>query len=266
MKTQLAAVLAATLLALSMAGTALADSTVKVTGDTVDTAPGENAVTGWWFNRDESTATPFEFSLDAASLGDGSLYVPPIDGEPADKFVAEHFLHLEDASLWESVSYDFLVAGEGNTAADAHHFYLNVYANLPGSEIDNYYDCRFDYTPSDPDNLEGFATATFAAGDTPTRVVPRNGAECPATIAELATGSSIRMFSLNVGDTSAGDEGLAGYLDTVAVSIDEETTTYDFEVPPEVKDDCKDGGFADFGFSNQGQCVSSLQSNGNAGS
>lgn len=264
MRKQLAALMAATLLALTMAGTALADSTVRVTGNTVDTALGENGDTGWWFNRDESTDTPFAFSLDEASLGGGSLYVQPIGAEPADKFVAEHFLHLEDAAEWESVSYDFLIAGDGETA-DADHFYLNVYANLPDSEIDNYYDCRFDYTPSDPDDLADFATATFAAGDTPTYVQARGDAVCPGTIADLEEGSSIRMFSLNVGDTSANDEGLGGYLDNVAVTIGGETTTYDFEVPLAVKDDCKNGGFADFGFSNQGQCVSSLQSSSNAG-
>lgn len=264
MRKRLGALTVATLLALSMVGTALADSTVTVTGNTVNTSRGESRDTGWWFNRDSNNDTPFEFSGDKESIGDGSLYVLPIGDNPDDKFIAEHFLLLEDASSWESISYDFLIAGNGG-ATDADHFYLNVYTNLPGTPVDNFYDCRFDYTPDDPTDLNGFATATFAADDTPTHVQSRGGADCPLTLGELPDGSSIRMFSINVGDTSASDTGLAGYLDNVAVTVAEETTTYDFEVPPQVKDDCNNGGYANFGFPNQGQCVSSLQSNDNAG-
>ena len=36
-------------------------------------------------------------------------------------------------------------------------------------------------------------------------------------------------------------------------------------VKPETKDDCKDGGFEAYGFKNQGECVSSVQSNEGAG-
>lgn len=265
MRKQFGALTVATLLALSMVGTAVADTTVTVTGNTVDTSLGENGDTGWWFNRDPNNVTDFEFSLDEASIGSGSLYVRPISDNPADKFIAEHFLLLGDASSWESISYDFLIAGNGDTT-DADHFYLNVYTNLPGTPVDNFYECRFDYTPDNPTDLDGFATATFAADDTPTHVRARGtDVTCPETLAELDEGSSIRMFSINVGDTSANDAGLAGYLDNVAVTVAAETTTYDFEVPLQVKDDCKNGGYANFGFSNQGECVSSLQSNDNAG-
>jgi hypothetical protein len=37
------------------------------------------------------------------------------------------------------------------------------------------------------------------------------------------------------------------------------------EAAPETKDSCKDGGWEDFGFGRQGQCVASLMANENAG-
>lgn len=51
------------------------------------------------------------------------------------------------------------------------------------------------------------------------------------------------------------------HFDKVVVS----GTTYDFEVPLEDKDDCKNGGHVNYGFDNQGRCISSLQANDNAG-
>ena len=40
------------------------------------------------------------------------------------------------------------------------------------------------------------------------------------------------------------------------VTIDGTTTVYDFEPgSPATKEDCKNGGFADYGFANQGQCI-----------
>ena len=42
-----------------------------------DTSSGENQP-GWLFNRDVTTATPYEFNTDQASIGNGSLYVLPI--------------------------------------------------------------------------------------------------------------------------------------------------------------------------------------------
>ncbi len=45
----------------------------------------------------------------------------------------------------------------------------------------------------------------------------------------LSVGSNIRVFAINVGDTSASDLGLDGYLDNVVVNLDAGTTVYDFE-------------------------------------
>lgn len=260
MRRSITAAAAAACLLLTAAGHG--DETVRVTGNTVDESAGENGSTGWWFNRDTSTSSPFEFTFDEASIGYGSLYVEPIGSNPSDKFIAENFAFLPVSEI-EAIGYDFLIAGDG-TSADANHFYLNVYANIDDST--NFYDCRFDYVPS-TGSTSGFTTVSFASSDIPSNV--RHGgsriAACPATLDGMPAGSHVRMFAVSVGDTSTNDEGLAGYLDAVVLDTVDGTTTYDFEVPLTDKDQCKKGGYERFGFDNQGRCISSLQANGKAG-
>jgi hypothetical protein len=86
-----------------------------------------------------------------------------------------------------------------------------------------------------------------------------------ATLAGMPAGSHVRAIALNIGDTSASDTGLAGYLDNVRIATGSGTTTYDFDVNPGTKDDCKSGGWALYGFANQGGCVSWVQANPHAG-
>ena len=199
-----------------------ADTTVVVTGNT---APAENQP-GWMFNRDLSTSTPYAFDADKASIGSGSLHILPIGSNASDKFIAENFIKTAVADL-NSISYDFLIGGTG-TVSDAQQFYLNVYAN---SVNDNkFYDCRFDYVPA-AGSTSVFTTATFNATDTPVNVQQSGTARitCPATLSQMPSGSYVRAFSISVGDTSASDQGLAGYLDKVVVNMNGGITTYDFE-------------------------------------
>ncbi len=224
---------------------------------------------GWVFNRDTTTQTPYEFNEDDASLGEGSLYVLPItntdtSGNPdrLDKFVAELPLNVP-VDTFNSVSYDFLIAGNGDSA-DANQFYLNVYATLPDPETHPHYNCRFDYVPTSG-STSIFTTASFNDTTVATNVADRSGDSltCPDTLAEMPAGSSISFLSLNVGDTSLNDTGLAGYLDNVVVDIDANARTYDFEPTITVanKDACKNGGWATSNtpvYKNQGQCVSSF--------
>lgn len=216
---------------------------------------------GWLFNRDSTTATPYEFNTDAASIGAGSLYVKPIGANAADKFIAENFL-LKPVADVESISYDFKI-GAGGTASDKAHFYMNVYANFGSSDPLKFYDCRYNIVPT-IGSTSGFTTVTFD----PSQAYPvttRNTSPhpCPATPANMDTlsaGSTIRAFALNVGDTSLNDMGLDGYLDKVVVDASGNTTTYDFEpvLKPTNKDECKQGGWTAFNspvFANQGQCV-----------
>lgn len=254
-----AAVFAA-VLSMSLSASA-ATSTVVVTGNT---AAGVNQP-GWLFNRDVSTSTPYEFNTDEASIGAGSLYVQPIGANAADKFIAENFLLTPVADV-DSVSYDFKI-GAGGTVADKAHFYMSVYANFGQSDPLKFYDCRYSVVPT-VGSTGGFTTVTFD----PTQAYPvttRGGAEaspytCPAVPADmdnLSAGSTIRVFSLNIGDTSASDLGLDGYLDNVVVNASGDVTTYDFEpaISPSNKDECKKNNWKTFNapaFANQGQCVS----------
>lgn len=255
----IAAIGAALVLPLAAAPAAYAeDETVVV---------DENGDGDWLFNRDVTTSSPYEFTTDEASIGMGSLSVLPIGPNAADKFIAEQD-NPDDADATpdrsaddlQSISYDFLIAGNG-TPADANEFYLNVYTNLPGQSSTNFYDCRFDYTP-DSGSITDFTTASFDRTDEPTRVAARGGATCPATLDELPEGSTINFFAISVGDSSANDTGLAGYYDNVVVeNTDGSTVTFDFE-PKVAKDDCKKGGYEAYGFKNQGQCVAYANANG----
>ncbi|MES2749247.1 MAG: hypothetical protein V4606_02560 [Patescibacteria group bacterium] len=225
-----------------------------------DTSAGENQP-GWLFNRDLTTATPFEFNTVAASIGTGSLYILPIGANASDKFIGENFINAPIADV-NSISYDFKIAS--GTVADANQFYMSVYANFGTSSDDKFYDCRYNVVPT-TGSTSAFTTVVFD----PTQaydVTQRSSSPftCPAVPADmnlLSPDSNIRAFALNVGDTSTSDVGLSGHLDNVVVNTDSSETIYDFEpevvVPPTAttKDDCKLGGYATYGFKNQGQCV-----------
>lgn len=213
--------------------------TVEVVESEVDvygnTAAAENEL-GWMFNRDPRTATKYIFNSVTASLGNGSIYAGPItntnfNSVPSnnpdwDKFIAEYF-YLDTVESFDALSYDFKIAGNG-TAADANDFYLNVYTNLPSSPVTGFYDCRFDFVPT-TGSTSAFSTFAVDKDSVATRVVARNSAVCPTTLAGMPDGATIRVFAINVGDTSATDTGLAGHIDRAVISTTTEKTTYDFE-------------------------------------
>ena len=240
---------------------------LAATNTTTVVTPANNQ--GWAFNRDPANTTPYEFSESEASIGNGSIYVNPIGTTPADKFIAEKTIGAPVSDV-RSIAYDFLIAGNG-TAADADQFYLNVYANIPGSST--FYDCRFDYVPSSG-STTGFTTVSFARTDPPANVRAGAGVTtCPTTLAAMPSGSTVKFIALNVGDTSATDAGLAGYLDKVVVRDSSGATTYDFELKNEPRNanQCRNNGFANFtdengeAFKNQGQCVRFVRSQHNNG-
>lgn len=225
--------LSAVLLTLGLflvSGVVSAATTIVVSGNT---AAGENQP-GWLFNRDVTTSTPYEFNTNAASIGGGSLYVLPIGATPANKFIGENFIQSPMADV-NSISYDFKIAGNGTNDSE-EQFYMNVYANFGVSDDNKFYDCRYNVVPT-TGSTAGFTTVIFD----PTQSYPvttRGGASAspfacptvPADMDNLSAGSNIRAFALNVGDTSASDIDLAGYLDNVVVDRDSNgVTVYDFE-------------------------------------
>ena len=211
-------------------------TTVKIYGDT---STGENQP-GWLFNRDLSNTTPIEFNTDLPSIGNGSLYVLPVSStEGARKFIGENFIHTPIADV-NSISYDFAI-GSGGEAADENEFYLNVYANFGNTAANKYYDCKYDVVPS-VGVVNGFTTVTFdptlpypVTKATQAWNTPIPAYDCPAIPAEMdlsEEGSFIRMFAINLGDTSLSDADLDGYFDNVVVDLDSGTTVYDFEPAP----------------------------------
>lgn len=259
-----AALALASLAFMPLANAATTPSTVTVTGNT---ATAENQP-GWLLNRDTNTDTPFEFNEDQASIGEGSLYVKPIAATPADKFVAENFINTPVADV-DSISYDFRI-GTGGAATQEEQFYMNVYANFGSSSDLKFYDCRYNIVPT-VGSTGAFTTVTFnpeqAYPVTQHSSSPFTCPAIPADMNDLSAGSNIRVFSLNLGDSSASDAGLDGYFDKVVVATANEITTYDFEPVIKVtsKDQCKNGGWETSNtpvFKNQGDCVSSFASNG----
>ena len=222
---------------------------------------------GWIFNVDSRNSTPYEFTSAEASIGSGSLYVKPIGTNAPDKFTADKGVAMPVAVL-SSFAYDFQLAGSA-VASDANKTYLNVYANIDNSA--KYYDCRFDYAPS-TGSTAAFTTASFATTSTPVNVQQSGSPRttCPATLAAMPSGSYVRAVTLNVGDTSTSDTGLAAFLDRVVVSTNTDSTVYDFEPEltyPASKDECKKDGYKSFTgqiFNNQGECVSYVASNDKA--
>jgi hypothetical protein len=229
---------------------AAADTTVVVSAD------GDG---GWAFNADPANVTPYEFSTDEASIGSGSLYVPPITNTVngnGDKFIGALPLGVEVADV-DGLSFDYLLA-----AGNANEIYMNVYTNIAGSST--FYECRFDYVATSGD-ASSFSTLAVDGATVPTAKGDRVDAfTCPATLGGMPAGSTVSFIAINLGDRNANDTGSSAYFDNVVVDLSDGTTTYDFDpapVLPTSKDDCKQGGFAAFGFSNQGLCIASVVSN-----
>ncbi len=247
-----------------LGGNALASGTVLVGADT---SLGENQP-GWMFGRDLSNATPYSFDTDEASIGSGSLHVLPIGATPAKKFIGEFFMVSPLADV-DTISYDFQIGtNRVDAGLDHQQFYMNVYANFAGSLPTKYYDCRYNIVPASG-STANFTTVTFdpdVAYDVTTRNAPNAPPfPCPAKPADMGTGAILRAFALNVGDTSASDVGLDGYLDNVVVTLSGDTTVYNFDplvAPPTSADECKKDGWLAFNnppFKNQGDCVSYTQ-------
>lgn len=221
--------------------------TVTITGDT---AAGENQP-GWLFNRDKDTQSPFAFVLGNASIGTGSLFVEPIENDingNSDKFIAELFL-LEETADVDSITYDFKIGAPDDTVEE--QFYASVYMNFGSTSPTNFYDCRYSVVPT-VGSTGSYTTVTF--DPTQSYPVTTRGSSphpCPSVPADMDTvgigSSTVRVIALNVGDTSASDLGVGGYLDKVVVSLTDLITTYDFEptndsIVPEDEDGGGGGG------------------------
>lgn len=112
-----------------------------------------------------------------------------------------------------------------------------------------------------------------------------NPATCASNLAEAATADGCLTLTINDdytvtdsygsispagSDTEFADGGHPGwYVAYPAGAGPDVGVAYDLTISPAVaapsaKDQCKDGGFADYAFKNQGQCISSLKANAHA--
>jgi len=205
-----------------------APGTYVVTGNT---SAGENQE-GWMFGRDSNNQTPFAFSGADSSIGTGSLYVAPISGTPAsNKLIAENFLLSEIADI-DSISYDYKL---GPLTA-ANQFYMNVYMNFGDTSPTKFYDCRYDVVQS-VGSAAAFNTAVFdldqdytvTRGTQSWNLTSASHPTCPTKPSDMGGDATIRMFSINVGDTTANDDGMSGYIDNVRIATTTGPVIYDFE-------------------------------------
>lgn len=216
-------VLAAVVLTALFPGLSFAATEINVYGNS---APAYDQP-GWLFNRDTNTDTPFTFTSDEASLGLGSLYVLPIGANASDKFIGELFVR-ETLSDVESISYDYRL-GDTVPANQVNQFYANVYVNF--TDNGDYGHCVYNVVPTN--GTAGWHTMTFdpeATYDVRTR--GSAPATCPARPADLPDTAHLRMFALNLGDTSVNDQGVDGYFDKVVVTTVDDVLTYDLEIYP----------------------------------
>lgn len=189
------------------------------------TANSENDAGKWWFNRDPSTATAYNFTGTQESIGTGSLFIPAIGTNPSDKFIGELFVanKLDETG---AISFDYKLA-DGVAANKANQVYMNLYVNY--SSTTNYGDCVYNVVATD--GTAGWHTLSFVPNGT-YDVRTRSSAApnvCPAKPADLPATAYVRAMSLNLGDTSANDVGVSGYFDNVRVEKLNETAVYDFE-------------------------------------
>mgnify|MGYP006952621728 CR=1 FL=1 len=106
-----------------------------------DTAAGENILAdpGFKFARDLCCDTPYDFTDDQQSIGNGSLFVLPLGSAPGDKFIGELFLYEQLANI-DTISVDYKFAT--GSVVNPDHVYFVAYVNGPDSLPTKFYDCR----------------------------------------------------------------------------------------------------------------------------
>jgi len=96
-----------------------------------------------------------------------------------------------------------------------------------------FYDCRFDYVPT-LGSITSFTSVNYDSDDIATNVGDKasDGFTCPATLDAMEfsmPGSTVKFISINLGDTSSSDQGLAGYFDKFIITTEGDATVYDLE-------------------------------------
>lgn len=120
-------------------------------------------------------------------------------------------------------------------------------ANKAGHDI---YEATWqDWDTSDGDgwwtpSIQPFSSSTPGSNENPT--------DLDTLVEHFGDGSTIIGFAVNVGRHGE----MEAFVDGIGVTVDGATTVYDFEPAAPTKQDCKDGGWQELGYRNQGECVS----------
>lgn len=226
---------AATILAAAPASAATTTLTVRESGEH-----------GWTFNSDPATSTPYEFSTAQATEGAGSLYVPPITNSHnggGDQFVA-NLAGGFPTSAFEYFAVDMKAVVAPGATLSISSFFVRVDVNLPGSTTS--YDCRYTVGMSgngDPAYWNAGVGFSKAAADfgVPGALTdqPDDGFTCPSNpfFSSMPAGSTVRQFSVHVGDSSTADTGNGAYIDSPYLALYSagawDERFYDFEPYPD---------------------------------
>ena len=154
----------------------------------------------------------------------------------------------------EYIEYSFkALACHGTVTECPEQFYLNVYSKADPPTSDGWFDCAFDFTPTEGGVENGdWTTIRFTRDSVPGNTRCKTGganlacSQCPVgtswgAVADLSAGyemgastNQILIFALNMGDTSTTapgvgtDTGLEGLYDRVIVKLyGEEPRVYD---------------------------------------
>jgi hypothetical protein len=185
---------------------------------------------GWVFNAEPPFVTAADFTADEASIGMGSLRVDPITNSAGNnaKFILRYVPDSEIlASDLAAFSIDFLIDDAG-TSTDANQFYINLYTLTPDPDDGSWYDCRFDYVATSG-STSSWTPLAFDPTTVATAVGDNIGGACPSSLDGMPPGTTVLFISINLGDTSGNDSGVGGYFDNANLTVDNSTSTFDFE-------------------------------------
>lgn len=184
-----------------------------------------------WAVSPAPNATTTAFLAGPSTSGTGAVRFGPIEATPAaSKFIISRAVALPTASLG-GISVDYYIDPAATNKAP-EQYYVNVYVDSAQDTTPpaNFYECRYDYVATM--GGDGWHPLSLTRSTTATTVTPREGLTCGDSLDDLPAGGTVFLVSLNGGDTSASDAGIAGGFDTVRFDSAGETTTYDFEPAP----------------------------------
>lgn len=255
-------------------GEIVADSDCDVTSVNWDSDTCVHYAAPYMVNRDVGASTTFVFDDGTLygfgatpdtepPLGDGAI-CGSVDATAGDKLILEYFGDLTDPTdisgfdlqnrhikHLQNMKYSFWVetCPTAGSSPCPNEFYLNVYARKSSTSTSPWYDCRFDFVPT-----EGGEVGTWTTFDlydikniAATRANPNGGSTChgATTIQEyidaVATNDATDAvlgnmafypFAYNIGDSAAPDAGVSGCYDDLQIDLNDEDATrvYDFEV------------------------------------